>query len=223
MLWGPKNWKYVLANACDAPRISRSLWLLGCVSIAVWIFILPFTQPEQRLRTAVEDDLASGRIKEAVHLMVTHRRDDLPPHWEPPPRFGYSEPAFPPILDVLEVVLDSAPPAWVLDVYTDNLREHMSNGMWLRDAIEEHEPRHAPSRRPNPCPWWALTDMDRLMKVLKRLPQGRAVVLANADRIAADSDRWGDLWPQCRTDANTLLEWAGYQRAPKSDNADTAK
>jgi hypothetical protein len=86
----------------------RGLWALAATSVAVWPFVLPWTQAEQGLRYRVEQDLRGGRIPEALALMTAHTPSAFPPHWDPPPRVGYGE-SVPPLVTVLEALVEHPP------------------------------------------------------------------------------------------------------------------
>lgn len=100
-------------------RSNRRIWVLAIASVAVWAMVLPFTQPEQRLRRKTESALQNGRIDEGIGLMLAHDEKDYPAHWDPPPRVGYPY-QNPPLLDVAEKLAD-APPSWVRQKYADKL------------------------------------------------------------------------------------------------------
>jgi hypothetical protein len=190
--FGPRNWTYALADVETRHAVKGSAWILAALSIAAWSAFLPLTQPPQRLRRAVEAEFASGRFQDAIHLMAAHGPEDFPPHWEPPPHIAYERRSEPPLLDVIEVVLDTQAPAWLQEIYADKLAEQMSNWIWLEETHDK---------------------MDRLFSLLRRLPQGRDVVLANVDRIVGAVERWGLAFPERRADADALLDWAGYRAA----------
>jgi hypothetical protein len=100
---------------------SRGLFSLACVSVAVWAVILPFTQPEQRLRSRVEQDFKAGQIADALAELSSHNLSDYPPHWEPPP-FWREDDSMVPLLVVLEEIAEQPPAPWVQAVYRERLR-----------------------------------------------------------------------------------------------------
>lgn len=114
--------------------MAPAAWSLGVASLLVWIPVLPLTQPEQRLRNEVENDLRGGRIHRALATMSAHDRGDFPPHWEPPPRIGYGE-RQPPILNVVETLLAMDAEPWVVDLFLDKLRGR--EGIQWRQAFEQ--------------------------------------------------------------------------------------
>ena len=109
--------------------VSKSTWRLSYASLLVWIPILPFTQPPQQLRYAVERDLTGGRIDRALAVLSDHGRDAFPPHWDPPPRVGYGEDN-PPIIDVVEVVLTQEVEPWVSELFVGKLSDRAANSRW---------------------------------------------------------------------------------------------
>lgn len=138
------RWHYVPATGQSQP-VAIHLWTLGAAALLAWVFILPFTQPEQRLRKSVERDLRAGRIAEGLATMSAHERDDFPPHWDPPPRIGYRE--FTP--DIVELqtqlqVIRVKP--WVRELFDqkfgNSLRGETSGmGVWFDLSTEEVERR----------------------------------------------------------------------------------
>jgi hypothetical protein len=192
-LEGPRTWQYALAEARPVGKVSRPLWILGGCTIAVWLPILPRTQPEQRLRHAVEMDFSERRIADAVSKMSAHRLADFPPHWDPPPHVAYAEEDQLPLLDVLEVAIDPGVPAWIQDIYADKLENQMRAWSWF----ENHR-----------------TDLGRLLTILQRMPRGQEALLANADRLDEAKLYWPQQHPEDKDfaiDAEALLDWAGYK------------
>ena len=121
-------------------------------SLLVWIPILPWTQPQQRLRSAVERDLRDGHIDRALAIMSSHQRNDFPPHWDPPPRIGYGE-EHPPIVEVLEACLTNDPKPWVTELF---LRKFEHAG--YANGTQPYGDRMDSDR------------FDRLLDMLERLP-----------------------------------------------------
>lgn len=124
-----------LADLPRDSRVSLSAWVLGCVSLLVWIPILPTTQAEQQLRHAVESDLRNGRIEAALTTMSKWKAEDFPPHWDPPPRIGYGE-QNPPILKVAETVLATETDPWVADIFLLKL-QHSIAQPWAHPFWDE--------------------------------------------------------------------------------------
>lgn len=95
-----------------------ALLVLAGLSLAIWIFILPFTQPEQILRHRVESAMAAGNIQDAVAEMAQHDEADFPPLWDPPPkRFAHTLP----VLAVVEVMNQQQTPRWLKNKYVKKL------------------------------------------------------------------------------------------------------
>jgi hypothetical protein len=148
-----KRWEFPLGTADTGPRPTAGLWSLAALSVAGWVFVLPFTQPRQRLAQRVNDDLRNGNIQKAVALMATHQRGDFPARWEPPPRVGYGE-TQPPMLDVMEVVLATNPPAWVRSIFTEKFGNTLYNTALLWPGHIDDE------------------EFNRYVQVLLKLPEG---------------------------------------------------
>lgn len=100
--------------------LPRWFWAIPAAALAIWIPILPRTQPEQQLRYAVERDLRRGDLQEALATLAAHQSDEFPPHWDPPPRIGYRE-RKPDALEVALLAKQLAAPQWVQEMYLDKL------------------------------------------------------------------------------------------------------
>jgi hypothetical protein len=142
-------------------RVHPGVWLLPAAALAVWPFVLPHPQREQRLRRQVEEMLVSDRIAEALELMSEHRQDEFPPHWEPPPRIAYARPD-PPLLDVMEQVVADPPAEWVREVFVDKLRDRF--GDHWGDALRMYW--HGASRE----------EQERFVTVMEALPEAREIL-----------------------------------------------
>lgn len=118
---------YKLNEQFEKRAVGLSTWLLGTLALLVWIPILTRTQPEQQLRYVVERDLHSGQIERALDIMSEHERSDFPTHWDPPPRVGYGETS-PPILDVLETVVERDVAVWVRKIYQQKFEDYLGDG-----------------------------------------------------------------------------------------------
>jgi hypothetical protein len=140
-------------------RVGRGAVVLALLSLAVWPFVLPHTQAEQRLRRRVEQEVRAGRVRAALETMSAHSQEDFPPHWDPPPRPAYREDG-PPLLDVMEALaarLEAGmpTPTWVRRVYAEKFERAYLSGTYLR--------YHASG---DPQAW------QRIDRLLARLPEG---------------------------------------------------
>jgi hypothetical protein len=126
-------WQGPLAPSEPRTFPSRGVWCLAISSVAIWGLILPFTQPSLILKTEVDNDLKGGRIAEGLALMSAHQPGDFPqdwdPHWDPPP-FTHVYGAPPHILDVMEVMIEHPPAAWVRDYYLAKCRVYLRRQSW---------------------------------------------------------------------------------------------
>ncbi len=113
----------------QAGSLSWPLRILGIVSLAVWIPILPFTQPQQQVRWRVDSAFQEGRFRDALTEMSAHERDDFPPQWEPPPHFLKGERQAS-VLDIWEEILDNDPAPWVREHYLERLREFIERSRY---------------------------------------------------------------------------------------------
>jgi hypothetical protein len=108
-------------NPAAREPVSQTLWGLGILSLAIWILILPLTQPEQQRRRQVETLLRNGRIEGTLEFMSAHERQDFPPHWDPPPRIGYGE-TEPDLVDVMETLIAIEVKPWVSNLYWEKFQ-----------------------------------------------------------------------------------------------------
>lgn len=94
------------------------------VSMLVWIFAMPWTQPEQRLRWKVDRELKNNRIADALDMMSSHPREQFPPHFDPRPR-NYHGQSSPEATDVMEILVTKPVPEWVRTVYINKLKSEL--------------------------------------------------------------------------------------------------
>jgi hypothetical protein len=135
---------------------SYALHALVWASLALWFVFLPFTQPEQILRRQVERKLKEGRISEALMEMSAHNSADFPPQWDPPPKPASGQ-SLPPLLDIMEVVLENPPAPWVRSIYLEKLRRYLLS-------------------------WYSQNEPERLAQLLMRLPERESLL----DALAKD-------------------------------------
>lgn len=123
------DWVFTQQAEAQPRAKARWLWGLALCAIVIWIFILPFTQPEQMLRREVESYLRNGRIAEALAELLGHRQSDFPPHWDPPPRsisgdlITLSEP-------VLTGLVESPTAPWFRSLYLDKVLEYLEGNRY---------------------------------------------------------------------------------------------
>ncbi|MBN9119558.1 MAG: hypothetical protein J0I06_10440 [Planctomycetes bacterium] len=160
--------KWQVPAAAEQLPPSRGVRVLVACSLLVWVPILPFTQPEQYLRSRVERDLRAGRIAEALDAMSAHGRSDFPPGWEPPPRIGYDEKT-PHILDVMEVLVTRDVAPWVRTEFVDKLRRQFGEPPFIF-YNRTHDP-----------------DLNRITRILQRLPEGPEIAAMYAPYMARES------------------------------------
>jgi hypothetical protein len=150
--------------------VGRCAVVAAVLALAVWPFVLPYTQSEQRLRHRVERELRAGRVAAALETMSAHVQEDFPPHWDPPPRPAYREPG-PPLLDVLEAVADRVEsgrptPEWVGRAYAEKFERAFLSGYFLRyrDPSDTHT-------------------LQRVERLLHRLPEGPSLALKYEEEL----------------------------------------
>ncbi len=98
-----RRWTWQIA-ATTVPL--RQLVILALMASAWWCLWLPVTQPEQQLRGQVERALRADDFARGLSVLASHPPEAFPPHWDPPPRIGYTGEAKPEPGDVLLYLLD---------------------------------------------------------------------------------------------------------------------
>jgi hypothetical protein len=196
-LWafaGRAAWQLPSPTPAATP-ISRGVCALVALSLLVWVPILPFTQPEQRLRARVERDLKSARVAEALDLMSAHELSDFPPGWEPPPHIGYREHS-PHILDVLEALVSREVAPWVKAEFVAKFRRALGDVPFAYYA-RRHDP-----------------DLTRITRVLHGLPEGPDIA---AEYVKAFLHGGPDerASAEYRANAEALLKLAEKGKRPK--------
>jgi hypothetical protein len=102
-------------------RVHATTWLLAAISILIWRFILPVTQPEQQRRRVAEQLIMARDFPAAFMFMSQHDQTDFPPHWSPPPHVAQPNPA-PPLNDLIEVLIEESTSEWVRAVFIEKFR-----------------------------------------------------------------------------------------------------
>jgi hypothetical protein len=160
----------------DRKAMSLPIWGLGVVSLAVWLLILPLTQPEQQRRRRVDVLLREGHIEQAIEVMSANEQGDFPPHWDPPPRIGYGEttPELPKVLETL-IAVEAKP--WVAELYWEKFRDLIGQG------YEYHN-------------YWRYLDdaeFDRHLAILEHLPENSPILAEQREHLesllSADSSK----------------------------------
>jgi len=151
----------------DVPRSGHGLTFAAVGSIVLLLAVSVGPQGEQRLRHSVEADMKAGRISEALATLSAHQPADFPPHWDPPPRPAYREPG-PQLLVVAEVLADHGGADWVCAAFLEKLELQYLH-------------RHAMYRI---LDLGGIPLLDRIERVLERIPGGVAVRDRNADALS---------------------------------------
>jgi hypothetical protein len=127
------RWRMSVAGGT---RISPGVIALVAIYLAPWLAALPQTQSEQRLRYDVERAMRDRRIDAALAMMSAHLRRAFPPQWEPPPKVGWDVAEVPPVLDVMERIVQrgDATADWVRAIYVDKFERHYMTAWWTQDA-----------------------------------------------------------------------------------------
>lgn len=117
LLRWPEREMLGIGEGARGATIARSLWSAAVVLLAFGLALLPVTQFEQSRRNQIESLVQQDDIRGAVVLLATFEKRDLPPHWDPPPRYGRWG-TKPPLIDAVESLLRlDAPPSWLTDNY----------------------------------------------------------------------------------------------------------
>ncbi len=113
---------------------ARGMGVLAVLSLVAFISLAAVTQPEQVRRHKAERLFSEGRVAEALEYMSRHDHGDFPPHWDPPPRVGYSRRA-PNMEPISSAMAQSWPADWVAAVYLDKIRTIIADdlGAWTRE------------------------------------------------------------------------------------------
>jgi hypothetical protein len=115
---------HVPANGGSGP-VSWPLRIMVIASLAIWIPILSYTQPEQQLRWQVDTAFREGRIGDALAVMSAHEPDEFPSGWEPPPRFLKGESSAQ-LLDIWTEILNHDPAPWVRQRYVEKFKTFLT-------------------------------------------------------------------------------------------------
>ncbi len=163
--------------------VSRPLLIVCAVALLMWVPILPFTQPSQQRRRAVEEHLLAGQFEDAMRLIKEHKRGEFPAHWDPPPRPGYGE-SRPDAITVLAVALESHAPYWFASAYVEKLPEAVLGPFQDKTpGLEEHQ---AIERLFAALPDYP--DVERLVRA------HRSVLIGTAERLHGKGKVPATLW-----------------------------
>jgi hypothetical protein len=188
---GRLEWRYLPIEGGGAGT-NQSTFAAAIGSLAVWIVILPLTQPEQQRRGRVERDLKAGRIHLALEFMSAHERSDFPPHWDPPPRVAYRE-RRPDITEVQEHLDVLAVKPWVREIYVEKF------GNWLAgDNIFEGALAGLPPDQ-----------VERRIELIERMPERAQVVRDNEGSLQRMASEYSELPADLKKRIGKLLDQAG--------------
>jgi hypothetical protein len=177
-------WQLTIADQRPPLKPNQWLWALAFASVGLWAFLLPTTQAEQRLRYRVEQDLKHHRIEEALAFMSAHAPNEFPPEWEPPPRVGYGE-KNPPLLDIVEAVVDQPPAPWVRAVFVEKFQQYLANAL----AEKEIDAK----------------DLVRIASLLWQLPERRALLTEHGAALEQMVEQTFGLSPEDGQDLTEFL------------------
>jgi len=176
------------AFASDARPVAPSTWRLATALVCVGLFLLPFTQPEQRRRHTVETALRAGDVAGAVAAMMRDGPEAYPPHWDPPPRTGFGERA-PGLPALVEGLAAADAPAWL-------------RGMFLAKAANLEE-LAGPGGEVAALDDGALA---RYVVALERLPEGPQLAVIHLRTLKQHRGRLREDTPQFSEARQALLE-----------------
>ncbi len=118
-------------------KTSVATWALPCAVIAMFLCLLPLTQPA--LNRAAESDqlMVAGQIDAALSHLSQHTREDFPPHWRPLPHVAYQR-RQPEFFDVFERAIELPEKSWVREYYLGEFERVFFLGTyWESDNAEE--------------------------------------------------------------------------------------
>lgn len=182
-VWSENGYEAMKLDS-GASRPPLRLLIFGAVAVLVWCAVLPFTQPEQRLRERVESAFRAGEIDAALDILPAHRPDDFPPHWHPPPRPWQSN-SSPSFLQVAARAESRAVAPWVRTAYLETLRNVYDDAGWFRFAGSD--------------------ELIRLAAILPELRQAPEV-LATIQKSLRSSSGGGSRSDEAETAIRTILE-----------------
>jgi hypothetical protein len=135
----PTRPRWRVSSAEPAPNPSRPLWMLAAASLLIWLAVLPWTQPEQQLRTRVESAFRTGQYREALAEMSAHELTDFPPDWEPPYRSyaAWSMEDRRVVRAAWGEILETAPAPWVRQRFLDRLVHQLNFAYLSEEEIAE--------------------------------------------------------------------------------------
>jgi hypothetical protein len=114
------TWKVEATDGGTGGGVSKGIVLAAAAAVLVWVPFLPFTQPAQALRWRTERELKLGHVAQGIAMLSAHRPEDYPRHWDPPPRPGYGDDE-PPLLDVVQMIVERGAAQWVRRIYVEKL------------------------------------------------------------------------------------------------------
>ena len=163
MYWRAIPWSWTVERITAAPPISMQVKSLVAGSLLFWAFLLPWTQPEQQLRRAVERDLRAGEYRQAFVTMSAHRREEFPPFWDPPPHIG-SKVERSRIVDTV-AALTGAEATWVRSVFIEKLDAALGGNSFPMETI------------------WLESNVLEILSLLNRIPEGPRILKDRLDLL----------------------------------------
>ncbi|HSI35692.1 MAG: hypothetical protein ACAI43_20915 [Phycisphaerae bacterium] len=176
LAYGRGRW---VAHAGTRGGTSWACVVLPAVLAAPFVIALPATQREQRLRDDAEALMLAGKVDEALAMMSSHRREEFPPQWDPPPLIGWSVDERPPLLDVVERVVARDHAGWVRDVYVDKFERRFLSSYARYNDVDAAE--------------WARARnvIARLAPTVNLAERHELTIAAIEQRLADDAERTG--------------------------------
>lgn len=118
-------------------RIHRNVWRLLMSLLIAGNGLLLWAQPAQQRKTRIESLLKSGRIEQGLDELSRLRPDDLPSHWEIPPRIGFGEREPSPV-DVICLAFERPAADWVQRRMLNKLDRFLGSGYFsVWDQLDE--------------------------------------------------------------------------------------
>jgi hypothetical protein len=117
--------------------VSLPVAVVTAAALLVWMPILSWTQPPQRLRWTAERSIRSGDYPAISRLSREHSGDQFPRHWDPPPRLGYGERS-PRVFEVFNGLVSANAADWLIDIYAQKLKAEAQGRRYWWDDLQTH-------------------------------------------------------------------------------------
>jgi len=158
--WAPWGWSR--DSTASSPEFPTSVWSVATLAVLLGLAPLPWTQAEQQRRGVAERAFRAGRYDHMLATMSAYRRDEFPPHWDPPPRIASRERRR--IVDVVKAFSpDTAP--WVRTLYCNKLSDGLGRRSYPMETL------------------WTETNAKELLELLNELPEAPEILKGKSELL----------------------------------------